>query len=295
MTVCIAAMTLEDHIVTVSDTMVEGLVSSIDKATRKMEPFADDWIALMAAEDLTQCVPIVERATAYFRNRANTLQVARSCLKRAYQKHLSEMAADMVVGRFGLDMEGFLKSRSRRFTDKTSDRLIAQMQEVKADWQFLAFGFDFDKRPHLFTVEEPGTDAVYDKPGFCAIGSGKYAADGLLYYLGQSPICTLPQTLINVLFAKFMAEKAGAGKHTYTFIKKAGSSMCSINAFIEPTIRKAWEDEGCPHIPKGLGEQVAAAHISVTRFVFSHRLFGFVHRRKHQIKDQIPHTPILSR
>ena len=263
MTVCIAAITQEECIVSVSDTMFAGLVSSVDRATRKMEPFADDWLALMAADDITQCVPIIERTTEYFHNRANTLQVARSCLKRAYQKHLSEMAADMVVGRFGLDMEGFLKSRSRRFTDKTSDLLIAQMREIKVDWQFLAFGFDSNKTPHLFTVEEPGTDSVYDKPGFCAIGSGKYAAEGLLYYLEQSPKCTLPHTLVNVLFAKYIAEKAGAGTNTYTFIKKAGSSESHMDICIEPRIRKAWEDEGRPHIPKGLVEQIAASHISV--------------------------------
>jgi hypothetical protein len=269
MTVCIAAICggklpvpPEDYIVTVSDTMFTGLTSSIDIATRKMEPFADDWIALMASSDVTQCVPIIERAAGYFNKRANTLQVARSCLKRAYQRHLSEMVGDLVLGRFGLNMEEFLKSRSKRFTDKTSDRLISEMREVKPDWEFLACGFDSDKRPHLFTVEAPGTDSVYDKPGFCAVGSGKYAAEGLLFYLGQTPKCSLHQTLINVLFAKFMAEKAGAGTNTYTFIKKAGSSECGIELFIEPTIRKAWEEEGCPHIPKGLLDKIAAAHIS---------------------------------
>jgi hypothetical protein len=269
MTVCIAAICggkipvpPEDYIVAVSDTMFTGLTSSIDKATRKMEPFADDWLAMMAADDVTQCVPIIERAATYFHKRANSLQVARSCLKRAYQKQLSELAADMVLGRFGLDMEGFLKSRSRRFTDKTSDLLIAQMREIKVDWQFLAFGFDSDKTPHLFTVEEPGIDSVYDKPGFCAVGSGRYAADTLLFYLEQNPKCSLHHTLINVLFAKFMAEKAGAGTNTYIFIKKAGSTECATDLFLEPTIRQAWMDEGHPHIPKGLLDKIAALHIS---------------------------------
>src|SRR5438552_3397229 len=117
MTVCIAAIPLENRIVTVSDTMVSGLISSADACTVKMEPFAKDWVAMMAADDLTQCIPVIERASRYFQNRANTLQVARNCLKRAYQQHLSELAADHVLGRFGLGMEAFLRSKSMRFTE----------------------------------------------------------------------------------------------------------------------------------------------------------------------------------
>ncbi len=269
MTVCIAAICggklpvpPEDYIVTVSDTMFTHLTSSSDKATRKMEPLGDNWAAMMAADDVTQCVPIIERAATYFHKRANTLQVARSCLKRAYQQHLAEMAADKVVGRFGLDMEGFLKSKSPRFNDKTSDGLMSQIEQVRVDCQFLAFGFDSNKTPHLFTVEEPGTDSVYDKPGFCAVGSARYAAEGLLFYLGQTPKCSLHHTFVNVLFAKYMAEKAGAGTNTYIFVMKAGSTECAIDLFLEPTIRKAWEDEGHPHIPNGLLDKIAEAHIS---------------------------------
>ena len=207
MTVCIAAITLANEIVTVSDTMITGLTSSADTNTVKMDPFAKDWSAMWAGSDITQCIPIMERASEYFEGRANTLKNARYCVKKAYQQHLSEMAVDEVVGRFGItSMDSFLKSKSKRFTDTMSDRLIWQMQQVTSgDLSFLAFGYDAKQVPHLFVVEEPGKDSVYDKPGFCAIGSGKVAAEGLLMHLEQSRICTLSKTLINLLFAKFMA------------------------------------------------------------------------------------------
>jgi hypothetical protein len=94
MTVCIAAITLANEIVTVSDTMITGLTSSADTNTVKMDPFAKDWSAMWAGSDITQCIPIMERASEYFEGRANTLKNARYCVKKAYQQHLSEMAVN---------------------------------------------------------------------------------------------------------------------------------------------------------------------------------------------------------
>jgi hypothetical protein len=262
MTVCIAAITVNNEIVTVSDTMITGLVSSADANTVKMDPFAKDWSAMWAGEDITQCAAIIERTAEYFQNRANTLRTARYCLKKAYQQHLCEMAVDEVLGRFGVDMKQFFKSRSKRFTDTTSERLIWQMQQVRTeDLYFLGFGFDAKKQPHIFTVEEPGRDYVHDKPGFCAIGSGKVAAEGLLFHVEQSRICTLQKTLINLLFAKFMAEKAGAGRHTYILALKHGSTMCAMPPELEPTVRSVWEKEVSPKVPDDLLRNISAMNI----------------------------------
>lgn len=259
MTLCVAAITLENYILTVSDTKVEGLISSSDGCTVKMDPFAKDWNAMWAASDMTQCSSVVERAGRYFRNRANELHVARSCMKRAYQQHLSGMAADQVLGRFNsMSMEDFLKNRSKRFTESTSDSLMRQIQQFKVDWEFLAFGFDSIKRPHVFVVEEPGIDSVYDSLGFCAIGSARHAAEGLLLYLDQNRICTLHKTLVNLLFAKFMAEKTGIGKHTFVFAKKPGSTMFSMPLWIEPTIRERWDTQVRPKLPDDLLIEIAA-------------------------------------
>jgi hypothetical protein len=259
-TVCIAAITLGNHIVAVSDTMITGLSSSIDVSTTKMQSLSKDWEMMWSADDITQCIPVMELAAKYFQGRANTLQVARSCTKRAYQQHLSEIAADEVLGRYNsMSMEAFLKSKSKRFTESVTQTLMTQIQRVTADWQFLVFGFDSKKQPHLFTVEEPGKDAVYDSLGFCAIGSGRYAAEGLLFHLGQNSVQSLPKTLINLLCAKFMAEKAGAGRNTYTFVLRPGSSMFSMPTSLVPTIRQIWEARISPKVPDDLVNQITEA------------------------------------
>jgi hypothetical protein len=189
-TVCIAALTRKNYIATISDQMISTAYASVDNAIVKVESIHKDWSAMMASDDLTQCIPIIERAEAFFRGRANTLQNVRASFKRAYQKHLSEMAADEILGRFNMDMETFLKSGRKRFTESQFNSLCEKIQGVKTDCQFLVYGFDERKRPHLFVVREPGADHVYDRPGFCAIGSGGYAAEGMLYSLGQSTHCS---------------------------------------------------------------------------------------------------------
>jgi len=252
MTVCIAAIALEDEIVTVSDTQLTHLLGSADMCTEKMEPFAKEWSALWASDDVTQCIQVTDLAAKYFQNRANTLQVARSCLTRAYRKHLSELAAGRVLGRFQMDIETFTKSGKRRFTESQFNSLADEIRNVEATWQFLAFGFDGLRMPHLFTVVEPGVDCVYDRVGFCAIGSGGIAAESLLFQLGQNRVCPLAKTLINCLFAKFTAEKAGAGRHTYIFAGKSGTTMCAMPTWMEPTARQTWEDRVRPKIPDDL-------------------------------------------
>lgn len=264
MTVCIAAITLDKHIVTVSDTMVSNFMSSADATAVKMHSFAKDWEAMMSADDLTQCIPVIELAEKYFTKRANTLQVARSCLKRAYQNHLSEMASDQVLGRYQIDVGTFRKSGKRCFTESQFNALNEEIRKVEANWHFLAFGFDAKKTPHLFTVKEPGVDSVYDGIGFCAIGSGQYAAESLLFQLQQSAVCTMPKTLINLLCAKFAAEKVGAGRDTYIFIMKPGTSMCSIPTWIEPTVRQNWEARIQPRIPDDLLQQITNEEIVLT-------------------------------
>lgn len=262
-TVCIAAISCEGYIVTASDMMIACALSSSDVATIKLEQFHKEWIVMMAGDDITQALPIIGKAETYFQKRANTLNVARNCFKRAYQNHLGELAADNVLGRFGLDMETFRKSGRRRFTEPVFNSLCEEIRKVKASCQFLACGFDEGRRPHLFVVDEPGTDSVYDKPGFCAIGSGSYAATGMLYYLEQRIDRTVHETIFNVCAAKYMAEKIpGVGAETFLHVKAQGCQAFTMETWVEPTIRKVWNDQGRPRVPQGIIEQIKRAHMA---------------------------------
>lgn len=224
MTVCIAAITLDNHIVTVSDTMASGVILSADEIVVKASPFHKEWMAMMAGDDITPCVPIIDRAAGYFHNRNNSLAVARAVFKRACQQHLKEMREDAVLGGYGLSMDVFLKTGKRRFTDKIFNSLCDRMEPIELKCEFLIYGFDAIGNPHIFTVVGGGSDAVLDKPGFSAIGCGRWAAEGLLYYLKQNISLSMEETIFNLCAAKFMAERAaGVGQDTYLYVKKPGS------------------------------------------------------------------------
>ena len=247
MTVCIAAISVEGIIVTVSDTMVSTGVTSADRMVNKSEPFHKEWSAMMSADDLTQCIPIIDKAKKYFSNRANTLAVARASFKAAYRQHLIEMKEDAVLSGYGLTMKTFLALGKRRFTEYKFNDLCARMEKVNPNCQFIVHGFDADKRPHIFCVHGDGTDGVYDKPGFCVIGSGGPVADGMLYYLNQSSNDFVVDTIYNCCVAKFMAERSdGVGKFTYLNAKQQGKQHFHYKGSMVAEIRQLWEEKGQP-------------------------------------------------
>jgi hypothetical protein len=239
--------------------MISGATISSDMTCVKTEPFHANWTAMIAGDDLTQCAPIIEKAKEYFRGRNNSLPVARSVFKRAFQRHVVEMREDAVLSGYGMTMEDFRKNGKRRFTDRRYESICERMEAIDPKCEFLVHGFDSFKRPHIFRVDGVGSDGVHDKPGFCAIGSGKWAADTILFYLGQSVDRTLEETLFNVCCAKFAAERSfGVGHHTYLNVTRHGSAMFSWKSGMLEEIRKAWDERGSPRVPPGIIDTIRA-------------------------------------
>jgi hypothetical protein len=267
-TLCAAAIASEAYcdayIVTISDTMMSGATMSADGCSLKMEPFATDWVAMFAGDEVSQCMPVIKRAEKYMRNRANSVVNARMAFKRAYQQHLVEMKTDAVLSGYGLNMETFLKSGKRRFTEKVFASICERMDAIKAigtNVSFLIFGFDESGMAHIFTVGDQGTDATFDKPGFCCIGSGQYAADAMLYFFQQATFRSLEETVFNLCAGKFMAERSGIGKDTYLYVMQAGTIASQYRSGLIDDIRKAWENEGVPRTPVGVLDLIAQGDI----------------------------------
>ncbi|HEY1183503.1 MAG TPA: hypothetical protein VGE89_04905 [Bryobacteraceae bacterium] len=261
MTVCIAAMAHE-YIVSASDTMITGSTLSTDACCSKWEPFAEEWQAMITGDDIAPASPIIEKAGQYLKGRPNTLEEVRRSFKRAFQNQLSEMAADRVLGRFGVSMREFKKSGKKIFDETTLARLCGEIQNVHfAGLEFLVWGFDSDRTPHIFTVRGDGEDAIFDRPGFASVGSGGYAADTLLYYFNQSRQCDLYETVFHVCAGKFMAERAGAGLNTSLFVRKHGTSVFSHHFSLIDNLRAAWEEHGSPRVPLQALEAIQRANV----------------------------------
>ena len=234
---------------------------SADSIIVKVEPFHKDWFAMMSADDLTQCVPIIEKAAEYVAGRANKLHTIRSAFKRAFSQHLVEMREDTALSKYGLTMKEFLKTGKKKFTERMFESICKGMDEVSVGCEFIVTGFDSLKKPHIFHVTNQGADGVYDKPGYHCIGYGRLVADAILYYFGQSIDRSLYETIFNVCAAKFMAERcAGVGKATYLYATKYGNhAFAYVSGMIE-AIRRAWDDRGCPRAPEGLIQSIGSTY-----------------------------------
>ena len=251
MTLCIAAISF-NQMVTICDTMISGAIISADATAVKIRPFHQNWAAMIAAEDVTQCLPVIEKAEEYFRNRKNTLAVARVVFKRAYQRHLIEMREDAVLSTYGMTMADFLKNGKRRFTESKFSDLCKKIEDVDPRCEFIVNGFDHQGKPHIFKVNGTGVDSVCDIPGFCCIGSGQWAAEMILYSLKQNVVKSLSETIVNLCAAKFIAEKQGVGTTTFLHARTPTSFTFHYNDGMIEDIRKAWEQRGCPRVPDGL-------------------------------------------
>jgi hypothetical protein len=230
---------------------------SADSVIVKVEPFHKDWFAMMSADDLTQCVPIIERAAEYVAGRANKLHTIRLAFKRAFSQHLVEMQEDAALSRYGLTMREFVKNGKKRLSEKMYESIRKNIDEVKVGCEFIVVGFDSLKRPHIFHVTNEGKDGVYDKPGYHCIGSGALVAEAMLYYFGQSIDRTFHETIFNLCAAKFMAERcAGVGKATYLYARKSGSNAFVYVSGMMEGIRAAWDERGCPRVPEGIVQTI---------------------------------------
>lgn len=67
-------------------------------------------------------------------------------------------------------------------------------------------GFDQDKKPHIFSVENPGRIANHDLTGFHAIGAGARTALARLLMLDSTPRDSIGMALYQAFDAKVNAE-----------------------------------------------------------------------------------------
>jgi hypothetical protein len=258
-TVCIAAIAGDKQIVTASDTLISfGDVGSADKVSVKMEPFHESWTALMSASDMSQCLPVIEIASENLKKSPSTLRAVTQGFKKAYRQHLAELAASQVLSNFDMDMEEFKNKGAKKFTPDVFSTLSQEIRAVNLDCEFLIYGFDGKKRPHIFAVAPPGVVSIYDKPGFWAIGSGAWAALSMLFSLAQSVDSPFEETVFNVLVSKFMAETPGkVGEHTFLFAKGDDNNrFFSYPIWWESTIRTWWNEHGKPRRDNGIVQQM---------------------------------------
>jgi 20S proteasome alpha/beta subunit len=256
LTTCIAAITGragirrqgDDMIVTSSDTRMSFSGEFAADGSVKLNLIHPNWGVMVAGNDISAYVPVVERAKKLLTEKSGTLTEMMECLKTAYRQEFRSLIEDGYLSRYDMTLDEFKKKGKAQLLAEEYTRLSLEIKIFSLGCTFLAYGVDDQKIGHIFTVSNPGKVEVYDKPGFWAIGRGATSALSMLAALGQVRGRTkLEETVYNVLAAKFASETASdVGKETTLFIKRHGSGRFSYKGKLEEEVRKIWDSEGRP-------------------------------------------------
>jgi hypothetical protein len=258
MSVCIAAICkgkdFEDmQIVAMCDRKASSVEFSNEDCAIKADRFLDGkWLAMYAGNDISPCEPILAaiRQELSKGDERVTVERVKGAFEKHYQAYLSNLATARVLGRWKLSMEKFLETGRKHFGADVFDNLVAQIERIGLQFQFLVAGFDWVGNPHIFTVKNPGYIEDRTTPGYWAIGSGDFAAMSTLGFFRQKVIENLSTTYYNVMAAKFMAEKASheiGEKSLHWQFGKDGKDKAV--GWLEVPIRTVWEQIGQPKTP----------------------------------------------
>ena len=259
MTVCTAALgDLGKSLVLACDSMLSIPDASGDRVAFKLYPLTDryQWWVMIAADDVTHIVPIIEAAVLGMLNltdETNTRENVERIFVAAYQKIRLRYAEDLILSPLGVTFDQFIDSAEwqARFTED----LLA----VNLGCEFLVAGFDWNGDGYIFSVEHPGIVRNHNVTGYASIGVGAYSAVSMLLHHSVNYEMELARVLYHVCEAKFMAESApGVGKHTVVKIATSTGRMDAYEASTELIggIRTAWEREGKPRVPSGFVEHL---------------------------------------
>jgi hypothetical protein len=256
-TVCIAAITNGDAlIVTASDTKLTAGYASQESGAIKQKVIHKRWRALIAGKfsQQTRLIEVI-RASLGAIEKPSLADVEKAC-SSAYIEESRNLAYESILSKHGLDLEGFLNSRSE-LGDAIYERTWSEISRVSIGCDLLVCGFDEGDKPHIFVVTNPSDEnhsfiTHYDEPGFAAIGAGGYAAESVLYGYESMPIDPLAWTVYKVVTAKFMAESAsdvGAATLLYVF-GSSGERIGDIGLSVMGDLRRYWLKTAKPRLPK---------------------------------------------
>jgi len=265
MTVCMSAIcepTLgERYIIGATDKMVSmsGYFSG-DDTVRKADPIMYGWISMIAGNDVSPAVPIIERirqnraASSFPETQPNLVRA----FKSAYKEQRLEFIEDEILSPVGFTWATFRSDAKAQLPEQTYERIIERIRAYELDVSFLVSGFDPEGEAHIFTVCNPGKCDYYDKLNFWAIGSGQNQALASLFASKYDPNNALEVNVAKVLAAKLSAESAsGVGKKTWLMVETAvppNKTMFFLASEID-TFREEWN--ALPKIPAKATEVLA--------------------------------------
>jgi 20S proteasome alpha/beta subunit len=248
MTLCIAAVARDKGIIAVSDMRFDLGYTSGD-GMPKMGRLNRYWAAMFAGNDVSNAPMLlanVEMALSGDHQKATRRQVEK-LFRDEYRAALAEQIEAEVLSPFKLTVGEFTKTGVRRFTPDVFADIATKMSRVELGYEFLVFGFDEKRVPHIFHVQKRGIVQDCRLFGFWAIGSGDTAAVHHMLFHEYNTQLPLRTAAYYACAAKFFAERANLGENTHVVCLMNDGRIIGIDV---KKIRKLWQRGGRARIPK---------------------------------------------
>jgi hypothetical protein len=138
------------------------------------------------------------------------VEVVRQECKRLEEEEI----ARNVLAKYNLARNNMPNIDSQVMTAKIMDE-ITEYHYNKPRFQFILFGFDSVREPHIHKMDQDGNDELADSSGFACIGSGSPLAFLYMTEQGFSPADDAQRAIPIAYFAKKVSERAqGVGRRT---------------------------------------------------------------------------------
>jgi hypothetical protein len=254
-TICLAASTINDLIVTVSDRRIAwgddfgSGTPADDDGTLKTALIAKGWGIMFAGDDLrpvpTLLADIKQRLEPTKGNQTEI--VVRAAVEASYRAAFEHRFVAERLSRYGFSsMDDFRRDGLAVFGPKLLAKFSTEIGEFNFGIDLLVYGFDREThyaQAHIFLVENPGVVHDCDILGYGILGTG---TDAALSTLLRKPFKrpTLTDAIWRLCEAKFSAEMAYAvGKKTNIWILGEDGIPESVSPAIMKALREVWDNE----------------------------------------------------
>jgi hypothetical protein len=251
-TVCIVIKKPE-FIIAVSDRKVSADWNSVDWVTVKNEFAGSYWRLMYSGNNDTVCMASILRRihSSWPLPSEETLDTIQNVFREAYQAEVRQPGYDLVLSKYKITVEDFLRDGHKHFGNAEFARLNELFgRAATRDLELRVYGFDpTNKREQMFQVKNPGVVQDWGFTNWVSIGSGQYlaAAD-----LAPAPVVGNEiDVLYRALSAKFLAESApSVGDATFvSILKPDGSEKILIDGDIL-AIKTFWKNARKPNTPE---------------------------------------------
>ncbi|MBZ5672592.1 MAG: hypothetical protein LAO04_23070, partial [Acidobacteriia bacterium] len=209
-------------------------------------------------DDITHVKPILQRVRLGIPDRKvpASLDEVRTKIERAYTEEFQGEQDKSFLAWYRMDVAEFKREGRNFFGESLFGQYCQRLEQTTLKCELLLAGFDEKRLGHLFTVTDPGKVMLFDDVGFWAIGSGQRNALSSLFSCSFNIRKSLHEGIYHVCAAKFMSEGAqGVGNETAGLLCRRNDYYTKIEIkeitqeFITE-IRRIWNDEGKPRLPK---------------------------------------------